>query len=209
MATYTPDEVTRGVIFAWAYQRKLRAYLRRPDALAFGRGGPGPDDPAFIHCVLAARLADRLGVSYADYVEAHFHAEHRWRGRHPEVRFLHRQHGWTSAERVATWQRARGQRGGLARAIAPGTAASLSAAETATTQERYLRQLCARWRAGKADIFYALGAPGAGVFDPGWLRSQPLWRALDARGHFRGRHGADIAYLRELRDQARMAGARP
>ncbi len=61
MATYTPDEIARGVRFAWAYHRKLRAYLRQPGGTPAWRG-PAPDSPAFIHHVLAAKLADYLCI---------------------------------------------------------------------------------------------------------------------------------------------------
>ncbi len=202
MRTYTADQIASGVRLAWAYHRKLRAYLRRSFHFgAFGRGGPQPDDPSFVHYVLAAGLADRLGVPYDDYVEAHFWAEHRWRGRHPQARFLHQERGWTSAERVRDWQCARNQ--GAPRTIAPGRREPARPAERSGTQDLYLAQLCARWEVAPEDILRALGGPEAGVFDPRWLRAQPIWQRLERVGHFTDHPGPDIAYLKRRREEER------
>jgi hypothetical protein len=207
MRTYTSDEIAAGVRFAWAYHQKLRAYLRQPFHFgAFGRQGPAPDDPSFVHYVLAADLADRLGAPYEDYIEAHFWAEHRWRGRHPQARFLHQEKGWTSAERVGDWQRA--QRQGALTTIAAGKREPARRAGRTGTQDLYLAQLCARWGLPPEDVFRALGGPDAGVFDRRWLRTQPIWQRLDREGHFAEHPGPDIAYLTRRRDEERARRGR-
>lgn len=201
MRTYTPQQIASGVTFAWAYHRKLRAYLRGSlFAGAFGRRGPGPSDSNFVHCVLAAELADELGVPYDPYIEAHFWFEQRSRGRHPQVRYLHQRRPGGSADRVRAWQRVQAERP-TGRVIAEGRTEHASQRERFAVQERYLRQLCARWQASTDDILRALGGPEAGIFDPAWLSTQPSWQRLTAEGHFARQPGPDLAFL-----QARWDG---
>jgi hypothetical protein len=196
MRSYTPAEIASGVTFAWAYHRKLRAYFHKPSfAGAFGRRGPEPSDPNFVHYVLAAQLADALGVPHDDYIEALFCYEHRTRGRHPQARFLHPS---AAADRIQAWRLAREARP-TGRVLAEGRRERGSQQERFALQERYLQQLCARWSAEPEDILRAFGGSEAGVFDPAWLRTQPTWRRLEAEGHFARHPGPDIAYLRERR----------
>ncbi len=208
MRTYTAEQIARGITFAWAYHRKLRRFLRKSyPAGAFGRGGPSPDDPNFVHHVLSAELADELGVPYDDYVEAHFWVEQRLRGRHPQVRFLHRRAGFGAAERVAAWRQAQAKAPEGA-VLAAGAIEPIRRPERFAVQERYLRDLCARWAATPEEILAALGGPDAGVFDPAWLRTQPAWTALRASGHFARNPGPDIAALRACQARAREGGLR-
>ncbi len=210
MRTYSADQIARGVTFAWAYHRKLRAYLRRPHPFgAFGRSGPQPTDPNFVHHVLAAELADELGVPYDAYIEAHFWFEHTRRGRHPQVRHLHQRRGITAAERVSAWQRRQAERK-EGRVLAEGSVATASRRQRCEHQERTLRELCDRWSATPEEILRAFGGPDAGVFDAGWLRDQALWREIEATGHFERQPGIDLAELERLRAQrGRQGAARP
>ena len=41
----------------------------------------------------------------------------------------------------------------------------------------YLAQLCAKWEVAPQDVLRALGGPDAGVFEPAWLRRQPIWQS--------------------------------
>ncbi len=202
MRTYTPEQIAAGVAFAWAYHRKLRAYLRAGHfPSAFGRRGPAPSDPNFVHCVLAAELADELAAPYDAYIEAHFWFEHRSRGRHPQVRYLHQRRPGGSADRVRDWQRTQAERP-TGRVIAEGRAEHATERERFAVQERYLRQLCARWRAGPDEVLRALGGAEAGVFDPSWLSTQPIWRRLSAQGHYARTPGPDLGYLRACRERS-------
>ncbi len=202
MRAYTAKEITDGIRFAWAYHRKLRAYLGTPHGGAFGRAGPQPNDPNFVHYVLAAKLAEKLGVPEAEYIEAHFWAEHQWHARHAQPWFLHQDTGWSAAQRIEAWRRAKagGETGVV---LAPGRKVRASKAERRGSQDLYLAQLCARWEVPPQDILRALGGPDAGVFDPAWLREQAIWQALDAVGYFAEHPGPDIDYLTRRRDEAR------
>ena len=203
MRTYTAEQIAQGVTFAWAYQRKLRQYLGRPYLQSFGARGPSPSHSGFGHCVRAAELAECLNISFEDYIEAHFWDAQRSRGRHPQPRFLHKYTGPgpTSAEKVASWLRARAQ-GAQAHVLAEGRRERGTKKERLATQERYLRQLGQQWSASPEDILRALGGPEAGVFDPAWLATQPTWLALLASGHFADNPGPDLAYLRRCRARA-------
>ncbi len=208
MRTYTAEQIACGITFAWAYHRKLRRFLRRSyPAGAFGRSGPSPSDRNFVHYVLSAELADELGVPYEDYVEAHFWIEQRLRGRHPQVRFLHRRSGFGAAERVAAWRhaQARAPEGAV---LAAGSAEPIGRPERFAVQERYLQQLCTRWGATAQEVLAALGGPDAGVFDSAWLRTQPAWKALEAAGHFARNPGPDIAALRACQARGREGALR-
>ncbi len=206
MRTYTAEQIARGITFAWAYHRKLRRFLRRSYPVgAFGRRGPSPDDTNFVHHVLSAELADELGVPYDDYVEAHFWVEQRLRGRHPQIRFLHRRSGFGAAERVAAWRQTQAQAPEGA-VLASGAAEPIRRPEHFAVQERYLQQLCTRWGATAHEVLAALGGPDAGVFDPTWLRTQPAWRVLEVAGHFARNPGPDIAALQACRERARAGG---
>ncbi len=208
MRTYTADQLARGITFAWAYHRKLQRFLHRGyRAGAFGRSGPRPDHRSFVHYVLAAELADELGVPFEEYVEAHFWAEQRSRGCHPQARFLHRRTGFGAAERIAAWRKHQADHAEGA-AVASGCDDPAPPRERAAAQERYLAQLCARWQASPDEVLAALGGPDAGVFDRAWLKRHPIWRALETRGHFARHPGPDMAALRRCRERA-APGARP
>lgn len=206
MRAYSASELTSGIRFAWVYHRKLRAYLGTPHGGAFGRAGPQPNDPNFVHYVLAARLADRLDVPYEDYIEAHFWAEQQWHARHAQPWFLHQETGWTAAQRIEAWRRAKtaGETGPV---LAPGKVARRTKAERRGTQDKYLAQLCAKWQVPPQDVLRALGGPDAGVFDPAWLREQPIWQALDRAGTFAEHPGPDIDYLTRRREEERARRA--
>ncbi len=209
MRGYSAEEIEAGVRFAWAYDRKLRAYLGDRFRGAHGRRGPRPGNANFVHHVLAAQLARELGAPFDDYVEAHFWWEKRHHGRHPQARHLHHRTGpGNAAEVLAAWRHAN-QLAPEGCAVADGRTLRTSRSERFATQEAYLAQLCARWGVPRADILRAFGGPDAGVFDADWLRRQPEWCALEAAGHFTRHPGPDLDHLRrrqaELRRVAELA----
>lgn len=203
--SFTAAELERGVGFAWAWARKLRAYGRLPPwQRPFSRSGPHPGHPNFPHFVLAALLADRLGVPDEEYLEAHFWNAHRRCGRPPEVRFLHNERGFTAAQQVDAWRAAQAtSRTGAV--LAEGSLAPLTKARRAGRQEQYLRELCAKWGVAAEDIIRAYGGPDAGVFDEAWLRDRDDWRRIAAAGWFTEHAGPDIDYLRRQREERAAA----
>jgi len=203
--SFTDAELERGVAFAWGWARKLRAYSRLPPwHRPFSRSGPNPGHPNFQHFVLAALLADRLGVPDEEYLEAHFWNAHRLYGRAPEVRFLHNERGFTAAQQVEAWRAAQAaSRTGAV--LAEGTVSPLSQTRRAARQEHYLRELCVKCRVAAEDIIRAYGGQGACVFDEAWLRAREDWRRFEAAGWYAEHAGPDVDYLRRRREERHAA----